>query len=345
MKNKKKLCSALFLVVVFGCTCYAIFKGNDLSTIMSWILKVKKEYIFAAMLLVPFFICSESVIISYLLKHFGTKVPLRKSFVYSFIGFFYSCITPSATGGQPMQLVYMKKDRIDLSEASIVLLIITIGYKMVLVLIGGFVMITRRTWLYKTMDKSVGLCYLGMVLNVICITWMCILVFSKKIAPWLIQKAEHIAVRLRILNKSEKRREKIQHTIQRYQDASKFLIQNKGVFVPVFLISLFQRLLLFYTTYLIYKGFGLSGTSCFDIVIIQAIISLSVDMLPLPGGMGVSEGLFAHLYRPVFGHALILPAMLLSRWVSFYCVLFISAAVTLIAYIMYQKRQDTSSET
>lgn len=29
---------------------------------------------------------------------------------YSFIGFFYSGITPSATGGQPVQLYYMSKD-------------------------------------------------------------------------------------------------------------------------------------------------------------------------------------------------------------------------------------------
>ena len=29
---------------------------------------------------------------------------------YSFIGFFYSGITPSATGGQPVQLYYMNKD-------------------------------------------------------------------------------------------------------------------------------------------------------------------------------------------------------------------------------------------
>lgn len=345
MKDKKKWCSALFLVVVFSCTCYAIFKENDLSTILHWITKVKKEYILFAMLLVPVFVVSESVIISYLMKHFGTKVPLRKSCIYSFIGFFYSCITPSATGGQPMQLVYMKKDKIDLSEASIVLLIITIGYKMVLVLIGGLVILLRRAWLHQIMGKFIGLCYLGMVLNVICIAWMCILVFSRKIAPWLIRKAEHIGVRLRILNKSEKRREKIQHTIQRYQDASKFLVNNKGVFIPVFLLSLFQRVVLFYTTYLVYKGFGLSGTSCMNIIVIQALISLSVDMLPLPGGMGISEGLFAHMYQPVFGQVLIVPAMLLSRWISFYCVLFISAVITLIAFFVYRRRKVSNSES
>ena len=56
-------------------------------------------------------------------------------------------------------------------------------------------------------------------------------------------------------------------------------------------------------------------------------------MLPLPGGMGVSEGLFAQMYRGIFGEVLVVPAMLLSRWVSFYSLLIISGIVTLVCFL------------
>ena len=45
-------------------------------------------------------------------------------------------ITPSATGGQPMQLYYMSRDDNRLSESSVVLMTVALIYKLVLVLIG-----------------------------------------------------------------------------------------------------------------------------------------------------------------------------------------------------------------
>lgn len=342
MDTKKKIISFSLVLLIFGFTCYAIFSENDLEEIWKWIHKVNGTYILLGTLLVPFFICSESVIITYLMKHFGIRVPFYKSCIYSFIGFFYSCITPSASGGQPMQMVYMKKDKINLSDASIALLIITIGYKMVLVLVGIYAIIFHRNWLHQCMGKYVIFCYLGMVLNIIGIATMLAMILSTKLVPNAVKKLEKLATRLKILRKSETRRKKMHETLEQYKITSEFLNKNKGIFGPVLLISIIQRGILFYTTYLIYRGFGLTGTPWYEIVLIQSIISLSVDMLPLPGGMGISEGLFAKMFKPVFGSVLIMPGMLLSRWVSFYSVLFISGIVTLIAYFKYKGIKETT---
>ena len=57
-----------------------------------------------------------------------------------------------------------------------------------------------------------------------------------------------------------------------------------------------------------YRAFGLSGTSFFDILFLQAVIAVAVDMLPLPGGMGISETFILNIFRPVFG-SLLLPGM------------------------------------
>ncbi len=53
-------------------------------------------------------------------------------------------------------------------------------------------------------------------------------------------------------------------------------------------------------------------------MLLQAVISVSVDMLPLPGGMGISETLFLKIFPPVFGSTLLLPAMVLSRGLGYY---------------------------
>jgi hypothetical protein len=67
------------------------------------------------------------------------------------------------------------------------------------------------------------------------------------------------------------------------------------------------------------------------IVLLQAAISVSVDMLPLPGGMGITESLFLMIFLPVFGEELLLPAMILSRGLGYYTELLFSACLTVIA--------------
>jgi hypothetical protein len=103
------------------------------------------------------------------------------------------------------------------------------------------------------------------------------------------------------------------------------------VLVNVFAITLFQRFALFTATWFVYKAFGLSGTNAFVIILLQSVISVSVDMLPLPGGMGISEKLFSMIFEPVFGSTLLIPGMILSRGLGYYTELLISAIFTIVA--------------
>ena len=53
------------------------------------------------------------------------------------VGFLLLAVSlPSATGGQPAQIYYMKKEKIPIPVSTLVLMIVTITYKLVLVVIG-----------------------------------------------------------------------------------------------------------------------------------------------------------------------------------------------------------------
>ena len=47
--------------------------------------------------------------------------------------------------------------------------------------------------------------------------------------------------------------------------------------------------------------------------------------------MGISETLFLKIFPPVFGSALLLPAMVLSRGLGYYGELLVSAVFTIVA--------------
>ncbi len=109
------------------------------------------------------------------------------------------------------------------------------------------------------------------------------------------------------------------------------------------LITFIQRFALFAVTWMVYRAFGLSGTAAADVVLLQAVISVSVDMLPLPGGMGISESLFLKIFAPVFA-SLTLPAMVLSRGLGYYSQLAISAVFTIVAQVYYTLRDARHRE-
>ena len=118
-KNKKVIFNGVFLVVIFALTIYGVFHGEDLESMMDAIRSADKRWLAPGLALVAFFIWGESIIIWYMMRSYGIKLKKRTCFLFSSVGFFFSCITPSASGGQPMQAYYMKKKNISIPVSAV----------------------------------------------------------------------------------------------------------------------------------------------------------------------------------------------------------------------------------
>lgn len=337
-KNKKSIFQILFLLALLAFTFFQLFKGQELGQIMETIERAKKGYIWLGIVFVIIFVCSESVIIHYMMKSLNKQIPLRNCVKYSFIGFFFSCITPSATGGQPAQVYYMNKDEVDIPVASLVLMIVTITYKFVLVLVGIVLILGFRPMVELYLKDTIFFLYLGLLLNVGCVLLMFVLIFMPNLTKRLMHLGLSLLEKLRLLKPKEERTKRLSAAMDKYRESSYYFRDHKLVVFNVILISIFQRFCLFYSTYFVYRAFGLHEFSAFEIVTLQATISIAVDMLPLPGGIGASEGLFMAIFKPIFGSALVLSGMLLSRGISYYALLIISAAVTIFAHISVTRK-------
>lgn len=322
----------VFLFAVFGLTLYGVFHGEDLESMMLAIQTAQWEWLLPGVGLVLFFIWGESIIIWYMMKSYGTQLKKRTCFLFSSVGFFFSCITPSASGGQPMQIYYMKKERIPIPVSTVVLMIVTITYKLVLVVIGIGILIFGQGFLHRYLEGILPVYYLGLGLNVFCVIFMTVLVFHPVLARVILRKGMQILERFHLMKPKKERVEKLELSMDTYRGTAEYLKEHLGVILIVFGITFVQRMALFAATWFVYLAFGLSGTSFWDVVFLQAVISVSVDMLPLPGGMGISETLFLHIFRPVFG-SLLLPGMVLSRGLGYYGELLISAVFTVVAQL------------
>lgn len=341
-KFLKVLFNTVFLVALVWLTANYCLEGHDINEIIDSMQNANPIWLIVAVVFVFIFICGESVIMKYLYEILGTKIKLFRCIKYSFIGFFFSCVTPSATGGQPMQLFYMKQDKYKVSESCLVLLIITIGYKAALVLMSGVLFIFQGNFIFAHLDSVVYILIYGVIVNIAFISLLLVLIFHDGITGKLIDKAAALMVKLHIKKDKEATKEKILYHMQPYRDGATYLRSHQRVFFHVLWMSVVQRVALFLVTWCVYKSFGLHGISAIQIVALQTIISLSVDMLPLPGGVGASEKSFEIMFGSIFGASLVIPGMLLSRGISYYFLVIATAVGTIIAHILmlYRRKRN-----
>lgn len=330
-QEKKKglsIGTLLLFAAITGLTLYAVFREQDFAQIAGALQKLTAPYLILAVFLALFFVCMEGAMIWYLLGALGRrKSGLLRCISYSFIGFFYSGITPSATGGQPMQLYYMNKDKNTLADSSVVLMTVAIIYKFVLAIIGILMLVFWFHPLQDYMKKYFGLFFLGLALNVILVVILLAVMFAPSWMKQIIRKAEGLLVKLRLFKPSNKRLTKIDTFIDGYQDAVQFLFQHKDKVGIVILLTFLQRCSVFFLTAVIYKGFSQTGTPFLTVMLLQAAVIIAVDMLPLPGAQGISELLYCRIFAGVFSTVNLMPSLYVTRGITFYFLLLISLLI------------------
>ena len=118
-KTKKTLMNIIVFILLIVLTFVLIFKDQDVSQILNAAAGAKKRYIFIGIIAMLIYIMCEAINIGRVLKEFKQKSTFLKNIKYTLIGFFFSSITPAASGGQPMEIYYMHKDGISISHSSL----------------------------------------------------------------------------------------------------------------------------------------------------------------------------------------------------------------------------------
>ncbi|MCI9083389.1 MAG: flippase-like domain-containing protein [Lachnospiraceae bacterium] len=325
--NRKNIISAVIFILLAALTFNAIFKGNDMSAVVSAMSTLHPAYFTAAMATAFFFVSAEGFMISYLLRSLNYKTSTATCVKYSFVGFFFSGITPSATGGQPMQLYYMNKEGHKVSDSTVVLMTVAVIYKLVLVVMGVGILIFCYKPLADYLKGYLYLYYLGLFLNTLLVVVLLFIMISPKCFKGIVIGGEKLLKKFRILKKSKRRTEKLIDMADQYHEAVLFFLKNKGKIVTVFIFTVIQRCSVFFLTWLIYKGMGLEGSTAFTVMSLQASIYIAVDMLPLPGAQGITEIMYKTAFSQIFPGACLTASMCITRGLNFYLVLIASALV------------------
>lgn len=339
LKNKKsQFIGITIMVVLMVFTISQVLKGESVDSIMRALRSVKAIYILVGIGMMLVYASFEGINIWLIVKGLKQKTSIFKCIGYGFVGFYFSSITPSASGGQPAQVYFMKKDGISVTSSSLTLMLILFTHQLVVV-IYALIGVLLNTNIGGSQLANTLLLAFGFITNALLLIGIIMLVYWPKLVFKILNFFGLLLHRTRIIKNREKIEKKISSSVEEYERGAIYMRNNPILILQVTLLTVVQISFLYGVPYVIYKGFGLSGYSVMDLILMQAILNIAVSSLPLPGGVGASESLFLGMFSVFYGKKLLIPGMLLTRISNFYSVLIISGIISLIMYLWPSKNQ------
>lgn len=324
--KKKYLRNLILFMLIILLTFYIILKDQSITKIIEVLSSIDLKYILIAIICMLIYLICEAINIGRTLKVLGEKSTFYKNIKYAMIGFFFSSVTPAASGGQPMQIYYMNKDKISVANSTLSLLINLTSMQIVTISIA----IISLFFNYEYMNSIlIGLFVLGIFLNSTALGLLLVSVFSKRMTKGLINIAIKILEFFKIKNIEDKKN-KLENELNKYQSSATYIKSNIKVIVKILITTYIQFLIYYSISYWVYRSFGLKEYNILQIISMQSVLFATVSGIPSPGAVGVSEGGFLEIFRNVYSESILHEAMLLNRGVNFYLFVIISSVIVML---------------
>lgn len=337
-RTKKIIFNLIFFIFLIVVTFYILLKDQNIFDIFNLMLNSNKAFVLIATFCMFLYLLLEGVNLLRTLKISGNKnVKLTSTLKYAFVGFFFSAITPAASGGQPMQIYYMHRDRVSAADATIALLMNLTCFQIVTISMALASLIFLGSYLQGGM---IALFIIGIALNLSALALLIIGIFSRRISKWFVNLSIKILKKFKMKN-VESKIEKLNRELEKYQGTAKYIKENKKHFGKMLLTTLIQILIYYSIPFWIYKAIGFSGENIIKLIGLQAMLYATVSGIPLPGAVGVSESGFINIFKTIFSEETISGAMLINRGISFYLFVIISGLVVIIS-LFKSKNEDNN---
>ena len=181
LKNKKsQFIGITIMVVLMVFTVSQVLKGESIDSIVTALRSVKPIYILTGIGMMLLYASLEGVNIWLIIRGLKYRTSILKCIGYGFVGFYFSSITPSASGGQPAQVYYMKKDGISVTASSLSLMLILFTHQLVVVIYALIGLLTNTNIGGSQLANTILLAF-GFITNAILLIGIILLVYWPKL--------------------------------------------------------------------------------------------------------------------------------------------------------------------
>ncbi len=344
MKKKKTHLLSIIYLGITGIVLGAILIfGPSLDDMWSALENFNIWWLFACIAALLLYWLMDSLLLHDITKYMYKREPLMQSIKIGMIGLYYCALTPSSSGGQPMQVVYMRRNKVPVGTATCIVCMKFVIYELSLCSIYIIGMCLGGAYYYTHHHEAFWFAVLGFVVNLMAVLFIILTIVNKKLVVKIGRGIIRLLFRVKLIKDREQVLEKFEQTIDDYHTAAAYISKHKLRTLGSFFISVLNLSFLFVIPYLVYLSFGYTAYGVFDVFTLQAMLFLAVSFIPVPGAAGASEGGFILFFSPIFGAATAV-AMLIWRFLTYYMMLIVGSLIVVFDEVFAMKRVKKRSD-
>lgn len=348
MKKKiitpKRIFNLLIVGLCAGIVLYFFFSKNGLNDLLHSDLRITWRWVAVAAVSQLLYMLLETIVIYMFIKDDCRNFRFTDALKVSFMGLFWSAVTPSSTGGQPMQVYLLHSMKIGIGYSTSRLMQKFTVYQVVLTLISIVSVILNLPGIMASSNLALlaVLLVFGFVSQLAVTGAILLFSFSPGLSKRLIMFIARLLGRIRIIKNLDKRVEAIERQLDNFHTSNKDIYKKPGLLIPAVILTFLQFVAMFLVPYFVYRALGFKAAGPADIISCQAFVNLMSGMIPIPGASGAAELGFTAFFGAYFINGTLKSAALIWRIINYYGVICITAP---FAYLTKDKtRQAKEAE-
>lgn len=345
----------IFNIIVLGITFYLItyfcVSENGMIDLLSSPDGFKWGWIIVGIIVFYMNIIIDTVVTQILLRTQYPEFRFIDSLKVALVGVFFGAVTPSNTGGQPMQLYLLSKMNVGVGFGSACMTQKFVYYQIVTGVFSVLAIIIKFDFFKSAFTNiwSTLFIVLGFLTQTIVTALFLIISFSPRITGKIIGLADKIIHKLKFIKNPDKKIKTIKEQVEIFHTGNKLLYESKKRMILLYSLVALQVIAILSVPYFVYLSFDMHSIAIvnnqiplnfLDSVCIQSFVLFTSNLVPLPGASGGAELAFTMYFGPFFivGQAKkIKPAILLWRFITYYGAILVSAP---FSYLTKGKRLD-----
>lgn len=337
MKNIKT--NIIILTFIFAIVLIISLK-DDFNEIINQIYNINFWWFILACILMFLYFLLRAFQMHDLIKMNKENYPFIKSLKLVITGQFFANITPSSLGAQPVQVYFLKKDKISISNGTKIILQYNVSYQIALLIISFItIILAYKLNIFKNVDSIFGITELVVMAFCIHFTVLIVLLslsFSKGSNSFFVKSIIRILSKIKFIKNKEETLLKWDGRLNDFHSNSTNIFNKKlrlikNIFYNILAILCFYSIPLL----LIYAIGDFDSLKLLNANIASSYTNIISSFIPSPGGAGGFEYFFTQFFGVFIKGATLTTLMLLWRAVTYYFVLIIGAIV-----LLFYKERD-----
>jgi len=229
MRDKlKKYSGALYIVLMTVIVALVLVNNHDAAQIIAALRTMDLRWVGAAALCIGGYLFLRMAVLKYYLRCRGYRITWREAMGVTGAGQFYSAITPSASGGQPMQVLWLHRLGVPVSIGTACVSVKFIGFQAAVLLQGAVLWLADWQKVSAQLYGFRWLVLLGFAMNAGLIAVIFLAILCRSLLDRLIGWLLRLGAKMKLVRRPEALRERFRLSLEDYRAALGTLRKRPG---------------------------------------------------------------------------------------------------------------------